>query len=176
VFRQLLTPLRGSLPLSFIAAALPVLGAGVAEARTLPIPPQHPIATVDVLDDWRPTSTPDGVEGSAANGTVRLAVQFIPASDLAVASMMATTRLAESGVVPVPETRRQAVRRYNGLDAVKIDYSGTDPKGESEITLIMIAVPGKSGYVAICYWGDGEAEESLGNDLLSIAESLQLVK
>jgi hypothetical protein len=176
VFRQLLTPLSGSLPLSFIVAALPVLGGGVAEARTFPIPAQQPVATIAVPDDWRTVPTPDGVEGSAENGTVRLAVQFIPIPDLGVASEMAATRLAESGVVPVPETRRQAERRYNGLDAVKIDYSGTDPNGESDITLIMVAAPGKSGFVAICYWGDGEAQESLGNDLLSIAESLELVK
>jgi hypothetical protein len=53
-----------------------------ASARTFPIPPQHPVATIDVPGDWRAMSTRDGVEGSANNVPVRFAVQFILAPDL----------------------------------------------------------------------------------------------
>jgi hypothetical protein len=147
-----------------------------ASARTFPIPPQHPVATIDVPGDWRAMSTRDGVEGSANNVPVRFAVQFILAPDLDTATATAMIKLTQSGVVVAPETRRVARRGYSGLDALKIDFSGTDPSGESDITVILIAVPAKSGFVVVCYWGDDEAQESVSNDLQSIAESVELVK
>jgi hypothetical protein len=107
---------------------------------------------------------------------VRLAVQFIAAPDLDAASATAMTKLTQSGVVVAPETRRAARRRYHGLDALKIDYSGTDPNGESDITIILVALPEKSGFVAVCYRGDDEALESVSNDLLAIAESVEPAK
>jgi hypothetical protein len=147
-----------------------------AAARTFPIPPDHPVATIAVPDDWRPMSIRDGVEGSAMNVAVRIAAEFISAPDLDAASATATAKLRQSGVVVAPETRHAAPRRYNGLDALKIDYSGTDPNGESDITIILVAMPAKAGFVSVCYWGEDEAQESVSNDLQSIAESVELAK
>jgi hypothetical protein len=147
-----------------------------AAARTFPIPPDHPAATIDVPDDWRPMSIRDGVEGSAGAVAVRIAAEFISAPDLDAASAAATAKLRQSGVVVAPETRHAARRRYNGLDALKIDYSGTDPNGESDITIILLAMPAKAGFVAVCYWGEDEAQESVSNDLQSIADSVELAK
>jgi hypothetical protein len=131
---------------------------------------------IDVPEDWRPMSVGGGVEGAASNVSVRLAVQFIPAPDWDTASAAATTRLARSGVAVDPDSRRQAHRRYNGFDALKIDYAGTDPNGESDITIILVALPDKSGFVAVCTWGDDEAQESVSNDLQAIADSVQVAR
>jgi hypothetical protein len=147
-----------------------------ASARTFPIPPDHPAASIDIPDDWRPISVGGGVEGAPSNAAVRLAVQFIPASELDKASAEAITKLAQNGVAVDPETRRVAGRRYTGFDAVKIDYSGTDPNGESDITIILVILPAKSGFVAICTWGDDEAQESVSNDLQTIADSVELAR
>jgi hypothetical protein len=147
-----------------------------ASARTFPIPPDHPAASIDIPDDWRPVSVGGGVEGAPSNAAVRLAVQFIPASELDKASAAAITKLAQNGVAVDPETRRVAQRRYNGFDAVKIDYSGTDPNGESDITIILVVLPAKSGFVAVCTWGDDEAQESVSNDLQTIADSVELAR
>jgi hypothetical protein len=148
----------------------------VAAARTFPIPPNQPVAKIDVPDDWRSISIRDGVEGSASNVAVRFVVQFIPTPDPDAASAMAMTKLTQSGVVVAPETRHTARRRYNGLDALKIDYSGTDTGGESDITIILVTLPKSSGFVAVCFWGDDEAQESVSNDLQSIAESVALAQ
>jgi hypothetical protein len=147
-----------------------------AAAGTFPIPPDHPAATVDIPDDWRPTSIGGGVEGSASNVAVRLAVHFIPASDLDAASAATTTKLARSGVAVAPVSRREASRRYNGFDALRIDYTGTDQNGETDITIILIALPEKSGFLAVCTWGDEEAQVSVGNDLLAIADSVRIAR
>jgi hypothetical protein len=147
-----------------------------AAAGTFPIPPDHPAARIDVPDDWRPMSIGGGVEGSASNVAVRLAVQFTPGSDLDAATATATANLARRGVAVDPESRREARRRYNGFDALKIDYTGTDPNGESDITIILIALPEKSGFVAVCTWGDDEAQESVSNDLQAIADSVRVAR
>jgi len=171
-----------ALEFSRIAGALlaGLIGAQVfvaaAAARTFPIPSERPVATIEIPDSWRPALAPDGVEGSANNGAVHLAVEFVAASDVDTATAKAMERLAERGVALAPETKRSAARRFNGLDALKVDFSGTDSNGESEITLILVAVPRKPGFVAICYWGDDEAQESVGNDLQSIADSIQASK
>jgi hypothetical protein len=164
---------RGLCAVLLVCAYFTIVGAA---ARTFPIPPEHPVAKIDVPDDWRSISIHDGLEGSANNVAVRLAVYFIAAPDLDAASATAMTKLTQSGVVVAPETRRAARRRYHGLDALKIDYSGTDPNGESDITIILVALPEKSGFVAVCYRGDDEALESVSNDLLAIAESVEPAK
>jgi hypothetical protein len=79
----------------FAWAYLAIFGAA---AGTFPIPPDHPAARIDVPDDWRPMSIGGRVEGSASTAVVRLAIQFIPGSDLDAASAAATTKLARSGV------------------------------------------------------------------------------
>jgi hypothetical protein len=164
---------RGLYAALFVCAYFTIAGAA---ARTFPIPPNHPVAQIDLPDDWRSVSIRDGVEGSASNVAVRLIVQFIPALDLDAASAAAMTKLTQEGVFVAPETRHTARRRYNGLDALKIDYSGTDPDGESDITIILIALAKKSGFVVVCYWGEDEAQESVSNDLQSIAESVVLAQ
>jgi hypothetical protein len=161
---------------AFLRSALAMsVGATIATAvaRPFPLPPAAPAATIDVPEEWRPAATVEGVEGSAGDGAVRLAVQFIaiPDSDAALATAMAS--LGRRGVAPAPETRRSSKRRYGGLDALKVDFSGTDLNGESAITTILIALPRRTGFVAVSYWGDDEAEESLGNDLITIAESVR---
>ena len=176
---------RSKRPLEFSRIANGLLAAGLigaqffvaaAAARTFPIPSERPVATVEIPDSWRPALAPNGVEGSASNGAVHLAVEFVAASDLNTATATAMEKLAERGVVLAPETKRSAARRFNGLDALKIDFSGTDSNGESDITLILVAVPRKPGFVAICYWGDDEAQEFVGNDLQSIADSIRSSK
>jgi hypothetical protein len=72
--------------------------------------------------------------------------------------------------------RAAARRRYNGFDALKIDYNGPDSNGESDITIILIALPEKFGFVAVCTWGDDEAQESVSNDLQAIADSVQVAR
>jgi len=143
-----------------------------AAARVFSIPADQPFASVEIPDSWRPTLAPNGVEASALDGAVHLAVESIAASDLDEASATAIKRLAERKVSVEPETKRTATRRFNGFDALKIDFSGTDPSGESDITVLLIAAPSKSGFVSISYWGEDEAQESVSNDLQSIADSL----
>lgn len=144
-----------------------------ASAHPFPLPPTAAIATIDVPEEWRPTATAEGVEGSDDDGAVRLAAQFIPTPDSDAALAIAITGLARRGVAPALETRRSSERRYGGLAALKLDFSGVDSHGESTITTILVALPERAGFVAVSYWGDDEAEESLGNDLISIAESIR---
>lgn len=163
-----------SLFAAFVAGA-PIFAASAA-AKTFPIPSDQPAATVDIPDSWRPTLSPNGIEGSAADGAVRLAVEFVAAPDLEEASEVAIKKLAERGVVIAPGTKRTAKRQLNGFVAFKVDFSGTDPSGEFEITLMLVAAPKRSGFVSISYWGDDEAQESVSNDLQSIADSLAVAK
>jgi hypothetical protein len=72
--------------------------------------------------------------------------------------------------------RRPTPQRINGLDALRLDYSGAEADGESYVTLILAAAPKGPGFVALCYWGDDEAQESVGADLQMIAESLRAAK
>jgi hypothetical protein len=77
---------------------------------------------------------------------------------------------------PPNGNRPNAVLRFNGSDALEIDFSGAESKGEPDVTLILIAALRKPGFVAICYWGDDEALESVSNDIQAIADSVELVK
>ncbi len=148
----------------------------IAAARPFPLPAVAPVATIDVPEEWGPTATGEGVEGAVDNGAVRLSAQYIPVHDVDSALTATMANVRRRGVSPEAGTRRSSARRLNGLDALKVDFSGTDPNGESEITVILIALPAKAGFVAVAYWGDDEAQESVGNDLQAIAESIRPTK
>jgi hypothetical protein len=145
----------------------------VAAARPFPLPAAAPVATIDVPEDWGPKATGEGVDGAAGDGAVGLAAQFIATPDPDSAVAAAVAELKRRGVSPTLETRRSPIKRDNGLDALKLEFSGTDPNGESEITIILVGLPGKSGFVDVSYWGDDEAQESVANDLQAIAESIR---
>ena len=164
---------RSALALSTVLAASASVTIAVAAARPFPLPAAPPVATIDVPEEWGPTGTGEGVEGAADNGAVRLMAQFIPALDPDSALAAALANVRRRGVSPDPETRRASTQRLNGHDVLKVDFSGTDPNGESEITVILIALPAKAGFVAVAYWGDDEAQESVGNDLQAIVESIR---
>jgi hypothetical protein len=161
----------------FFAVAIGVqFFTALAAAKRFPIPSDLPGATVDIPDAWRPVVAAEGVEGLGLEGTVVLSVEFVSAPDAEAAGAAVINRLARRGVVVAPKTKRTARRHFNGSDALKIDFSGADPNGDTDVTLIMIAAPRKPGFVSICYWGDGDALESVSNDILSIADSIEFVK
>ena len=147
-----------------------------AAAKRFPIPSDRPGATVDVPDGWRPAAAAEGVEAIGLEGAVVLAIEFVSAPDAEAAGAAAIMRLAQRGVVVAPETKRTARRSFNGSDALKIDFSGTDKNGDTDVTLIVIAAPRTPGFVSICYWGDDEALESVSNDIQTIADSVEFVK
>jgi hypothetical protein len=147
-----------------------------AAAKRFPIPSDQPVATADIPDAWRPTIAPNGVEAVGLEGAVRLTVEFVSAPDAEGAGAAAVKQLAERGIVVAQETKRTARRHFNGSDALKIDFSGVESNGEPDVTLILFATSRKSGFIAICYWGDDEALESVSNDIQAIADSVEFVK
>ena len=147
-----------------------------AAAKRFPIPSDQPVATADIPDFWRPTVASNGVGAVGIEGAVRLTVEFVSAPDAEGAGAAAIKQLAERGIVVALETKRTARRHFNGSDALEIDFSGVESKGEPDVTLILIAALRKSGFVAICYWGDDEALESVSNDIQAIADSVEFVK
>jgi hypothetical protein len=162
----------------FVASTVIValLFAAPARARTFSIPRDQAVATVEIPDTWRPVSAFAGVEATAMDGAVHLAVEFIQASSIDAASTVAIAKLAERKVTITPGTQRAVRQRVNGLDRLKIDFSGADSNGDSSIALILVAAAKGAGFVAISYWGDDEAEEAVANDLLTIADSLGVSK
>jgi hypothetical protein len=152
------------------------LFAASAAAKRFPIPRDQPVATADISNSWRPTVASNGVEAVGLEGAVRLVVEFVSAPDAEGAGAAVIKQLAERGIVVAPQTKRTARRHFNGSDALKIDFSGTESKAEPDVTLILIAALRKPGFVAICYWGDDEALESVSNDIQAIADSVEFVK
>jgi hypothetical protein len=162
--------------LRVVAAVVAIVAADGAAAGTFGVPARHPVVDVDIPDDWRPAATADGVEGSVDDGEVRLSVQFIVNSDLEAAIATTLKALRRAGVGIAPGTRRSRKQQFDGLDGLRTDYSGEYRGGDADVTLISIAAPDKSGVVVVAYWGDGDAQESVGSDLLSIADSLRRSK
>jgi hypothetical protein len=166
--------MAGSILASIVIVAQ--LFAATTTARAFAIPRDQLVASVEIPDSWPLVYAPDSVEGTAMDGAVCLAVEFIEAPDMDAASTVAIARLAERKVTVAPETKRAVTQRVNGLDRLKIDFSGAGSNGDSSVTLILVAAAKGAGFVAISYRGDDEAQEAVANDLLTIADSLEVSK
>ncbi len=161
-----------SLSLRALSTALATTAfVAAAAARPFQLPHAAPAAVIEAPDDWSLTETRDGVEGAVAGGAVKLSARYLAAPNAERALADERAALKRRGLTLAAAPRARSAGRWNGLDGVKLDFAAVAGHDPIDLTVILVGLP-KAGFVALAYWGDGDAEEAAGNDLLRIADSI----
>jgi hypothetical protein len=84
----------------------------------------------------------------------------------------AVTWLKDQGVTVDTATAKESKGKLNGMEAVNVDWSGTDKDGDVSISLALVAVTADKVLV-ITYWGTKGEQEKNGAAMNGIINSIK---
>ena len=82
------------------------------------------------------------------------------------------TWLKDQGVTVDPATAKQSKGQLNGMEAVNVNWDGTDKDGPVSISLALVAVPANKVLV-MTYWGTKGEQEKNTEAMNSIINSIK---
>jgi hypothetical protein len=152
------------------------LFAGAANAKTFPVPPDDPIATISLPDAWGPNVYDGGVEATSPDGTTYIAVEEVAAEDVRSAVEEGIKFFAKSGVEIDAQNKTMRKIKLNGLAAYDVSLSGTDKDGPADVSLTLVETNAKAKFLLLYYWRSPQSETANGAALKTISDSIQATK
>jgi hypothetical protein len=143
-----------------------------AFAKTFKIPGEGSFASITIPDDWKSKEIDKGVESQSADNEVYFAVEGTDAKGLDKTIEEAVEYLKQQGVTVDLKTQKQTEGKINGMDAMDLDWKGTDKEGAAEISLSVVAVR-KDKALLITYWASPEGTKSHLKELGAIINSVK---
>jgi hypothetical protein len=155
------------------ATILWFLLAGSAFGAVHSIPPDEPVASLDIPDKWKTIIRGEGVEATSPDGGLHFLALPPERNKVAegVGEMMRYIRNT-GGIIVKPETVKGEPGQINGIDVQRRMWHGKDKKGEVNIRFT-IFLPSKENSVIAASWGSPAAEKNNDADLKKILQSLK---
>lgn len=148
----------------------------VAFGKTFPIPSDDAIATVSIPDSWKPSPYDGGVEATAADGGVYVAVEMVKANDLESATKNGIEWFGKQGVEIDPDSMKTEDVNIGSLPGFELSFSGKDKDGPAEVSMTLVPTNASGKFLFVYYWGSPAGAKANLNDLKAIANSLQATK
>ncbi len=142
----------------FLAAtAILLITATTSVAGTFSFPSDDPAASVEIPDDWQPTETDYGVEGSSPDAGTYISFDVAGDEDMDQVMTDVFAFLEENGVVPDPASQHESKDQLNGMPFQTIDWKGTDKDGPVSIGVGIIGLS-EEKIAIVTYWASTETE------------------
>jgi hypothetical protein len=155
--------------IAFLAVAYPSC------AAELPFPSDAPVATITFPDDWTAKETDSGIDASSPDDSIYLAIDVADAKEMDAVVGEAVEYLAGLGVTVDTATAKESRGKLNGMEAVNVDWDGTDKDGPVSISLAALAANAEKVLV-VTYWGTKGEQEKNAAAMASIVNSLKPVE
>ena len=149
-----------------------LLAAGSAYAGEIKFPSDAPVASVTFPDGWGEKETDSGIDATAPDESIYLSVDVAEPKDTNQTVTDAVTWLKENGVTVDTATAKESKGKLNGMEAVNVDWDGTDKDGPVSISLAAVAVTADKVLV-VTYWGTKGEQEANAAAMNSIINSLK---
>jgi hypothetical protein len=156
---------------AFATLAL-LLATGSAYAGEIKFPSDAPVASVTFPDGWGEKETDTGIDATAPDESIYISVDVAEPKDTNQTVTDAVTWLKDQGVTVDTATAKESKGKLNGMEAVNVDWSGTDKDGDVSISLALIAVTADKVLV-ITYWGTKGEQEKNGAAMNGIINSIK---
>lgn len=156
---------------AFATLAL-LLATGSALAGEIKFPSDAPVASITFPDGWGEKETDTGIDATAPDESIYLSVDVAEPKDTNQTVTDAVTWLKENGVTVDTATAKESKGKLNGMEAVNVDWEGTDKDGPVSISLAAIAVTADKVLV-VTYWGTKGEQEANAAAMNSIVNSLK---
>jgi len=162
--------------LRLAAVACLLLAPSLAFAKTFPVPADNPVATVSIPSSWAPHDYDGGVEATSADGKVYIAVEVVEADEIKKAIGDGVEFFVKQGVEIDPDSMKTRNGKQAGADSFEITFSGKDKDGPTSVSMELVKTNAAKKFLILYSWGAEADAVKNGDELLKIAESLQLTK
>ena len=152
-----------------------LLASGSAYAGEIKFPSDEPVASVTFPDGWGEKETETGIDATAPDESIYMSVDVAEPKDTDQTVTDTATWLKDQGVTVDPASAKQSKGTLNGLEAVNVNWDGTDKDGPVSISLALVAVPANKVLV-LTYWGTKGEQEKNAEAMNSIVNSLKSVQ
>jgi hypothetical protein len=159
--------------LASIALAVSLSCSPVA-AGTFSIPTKHPIATVDIPDNWAPKARTSGVEAKSDDDEIHLALELVAAADLNSAVQEGVDLLLKGGVKIDAGSVELHPAKIGDLDGSIVRLSGQYNDRPANMVLVLFATNASGKFLLVYYWGSPQGEQDNKDSLQAIVESIQV--
>lgn len=155
-----------------IAAMAFMLSAGATFSGEIQFPSDEPVASITFPDGWGEKETETGIDATAPDESIYLAVDVAEPKDTNQTVADAVTWLKGLGVTVDTNSAKQVEGTMNGMQAVNVAWDGTDKDGPVTISLSTVAINPEKVLV-ITYWGTKGEQDKNAAALDAIVKSLK---
>jgi hypothetical protein len=142
-------------------------------AATHTVPPEEPLVSVDVPDQWQTKQLGDVFHATAPKEPLNVLV--VPPEGTKIAETMGEVMRYirnSGGIVVKPESRRNETAKLNGIDVKQATWEGTDKNGDIKIQFTILPLAERKSVLLAC-WGSLKAEQKHEAELKKIFESIK---
>jgi hypothetical protein len=158
--------IAGFATLAFLVAT------GSALAGEIKFPSDEPVASITFPDGWGEKETDTGIDATAPDESIYLALDVSDPKNTNDTVADTVAWLKGLGVTVDANSSKESKGKLNGMDAVNVDWDGTDKDGPVSISLAAIAVnPNK--VLVVTYWGTKGEQEKNAEAMNAIINSLK---
>lgn len=157
-----------------LAAFLSIFAFCGAEAKTLAIPDDNPVATLALPDAWGLDDLDNGVEAASSDESVYMTVEAVAPGDPRAIAMAAANRLFEDkGIVADADSVAESDCTTRGMPCVQLVFQGYDEDGPTSVSVAVVSVS-EDSMLALTRWAPENAAIDEGADLAGIIDSIQV--
>jgi hypothetical protein len=150
--------------LAFVTSAFP---------RTFTVPPDSPVATVRVPDEWPVTERGETFEGNSPDHALHFLVVRPEDKKVneAIGEVMRYVR--NTGAIRLDGTSvKRESEELNGMKVHRVSWSGKNQAGEVEISFRVISVT-ENQLLLVAFWGSPSAEKKHHLEVTEILNSIR---
>lgn len=149
-----------------------LLTTGSVHAGEIRFPSDGPVASLTFPDGWGEKETDTGIDATSPDESIYLAIDVSNPKNTNDTVADTVAWLKGLGVTVDPDSAKESKGTLNGMEAVNVDWDGTDKDGPVSISLAAIAVNPEKVLV-VTYWGTKGEQEKNAEAMNSIVNSLK---
>lgn len=146
-----------------------------ADAKTMKVPTEKPVATIEIPDSWKPEEIENGVAGLSSDSAVYLAAVAVDSEKGMNAEIEDTfSMLKEHNVVLDQSSKKENKFKVNGMDAEELLFQGKDEDGPAAVSITFVTIGDK--IIVLTYWVSTNEEAKHQAEVGKIVNSLKPAK
>ena len=159
------------------ALLLLLLGTGVAglHAKTLRIPEDKPVLSVDVPSSWETDDLEKGVQVKSADGEAQIFFEVTSAKKIDALIDENIDYLKENKVVIDESTKQESDFEFPGMKGKTLTWDAKDEFGPESVALVFGKVS-DSKMLMITYWVTKKSEKKHGDEIAKVMNSVTVLK
>lgn len=152
------------------AVAAPFSGA--AWAKTIRLPDDNPVATVNIPDSWKPEEIDDGIQAQSPDASVYMSIEVGDVGNLNDLIDNTFAYLKKNKVRIDDSTKKETEITINGLTVKDLTWTGRDADGPTVVGVSLIPVTPEK-LLVLTHWASPAGEKKYNDAIASMMQSIK---